>query len=434
MSAHSPIRATPSHIMRTHPSSLPFRRMASLAVCVLAYLSISPLQAAYWNQNQSQTQSQNRDLDGDGIPNIVDPDIDNDGIPNIVDHNVDGGIALTGPYAGQYLGDHIDNDNPTEEDIDDDGLADVSLAEKDIDGDSKNDDDSTEIDIDGDGRSNNNSTDIDIDGDGIRNDDPSDDDDDGDDIDDLDDDDDNNDGVKDIDDDNHHPETEEGEVSVELSAEPSAPSEASVKLSLQHYGTGDIKCVIDARDLGVGNYEFIVDGVPRGTLAVAQESSHTRGLLVFKSTGSSGGLLLDFPIAEQSVAIRQGVTDYFTGTAPVLPGPGEGDDSITLFKGPSAPSGSQAEVSMHFGANGPTTLEVQIEDVTTGDYTLLIGDDVRGTIHVTGTPGDTQGHLHFEIGGSGSSLPLDFPCAGQPIAVTQGGATYFFGQLPSAMP
>ena len=130
---------------------LPIRRMTSLAACVLACLSFSPLHAAYWNQNQSQTHSQNRDLDGDGIPNIVDPDIDNDGIPNIVDSNVDGGIAIVGPYAGQYLGDHIDNDNPTEEDMDDDGLADVSLAEKDIDGDSKNDDDSTETDIDGDG-------------------------------------------------------------------------------------------------------------------------------------------------------------------------------------------------------------------------------------------------------------------------------------------
>ncbi len=182
------------------------------------------------------------------------------------------------------------------------------------------------------------------------------------------------------------------------------------------------------------NYEFIVDGVTRGTLTVSQESSHTRGLLVFKSTGSNGSILLNFPIAEQSVSIRQGVTDFFTGTAPVLPGPSEGDDSIALFKSPNAPAGSQAEVSMHFGTNGPTTLEVQIGNMPAGNYTLLIGDDVRGTIQVTGTPGDTQGQLHFEVGGSGSNLPLDFPCAGQSIAITQGGTTYFFGQLPSAAP
>lgn len=392
----------------------------------------SSLHAAYWDRNRNQTQSQNRDLDGDGIPNIVDPDIDNDGIPNMTDPNVDGGIALVGPFAGQYLGDHIDNDNPTEEDIDDDGLADNSLAEKDIDGDGRNDDDSTELDIDGDGRENNSSADIDIDGDGIRNDDPSDDDDDGDDIDDLDDDDDDNDGVKDIDDDNHHPEGEEGEVKVELNAEPSAPSGSAADLTLQHYGTGAIKCVIDARDLVAGNYDFIVAGTVRGTLVIAP--GNDRGFLTYKSTGSNGSLLLDFIVAGQPVALRQGSTDFFTGTAPALPGPGEGDDSITLFKAPSAPSGSQAEVSMHFGAGGPTTLEVQIVDLPVGDYTLLVGDDVRGAIHVTGASGDTEGQIHFETGGSSPTLPLDFPCAGQSIAITQGGMTFFFGQLPSAAP
>lgn len=407
--------------------------MATLAACVLACLAPSS-QAAYWNQNQSQTQSQNRDLDGDGVPNIVDPDIDNDGIPNIVDHNVDGGIALTGPLAGQYLGDHVDNDNPTEEDIDDDGLADHSLAEKDIDGDSKNDDDATELDIDGDGRNNSSSTDIDIDGDGIRNDESADDDDDGDDLDDFNDDDDNNDGVKDIDDDSHHLESEEGEVKIALNAEPSAPSGSSMDLTLQHYGSGDIKCVIDARDLAVGNYDVVIGGVSRGSLTVNQESSHTRGILVFKSTGSNGSILLDFPIAEQTVSVRQGATDFFTGNSPALPGPGEGDDSITLFKGSAAPEPSQAEVSMHFGTSGPTTLEVQLDGVPTGDYTLLVGDAARGTIHVTGTPGNTEGQLHFEIGGSGSTQPLDFPCAGQPIAITQGDTTFFFGQLPSAAP
>lgn len=421
------------HASTSQVTATTSRRMAALAACAFACLSL-PVHAAYWNQNQNQTQSQNRDLDGDAVPNIVDPDIDGDGIPNIIDRNVDGGIALTGPYAGQYLGDHVDNDNPTEEDIDDDGLADHSLAEKDIDGDSKNDDDPTEIDTDGDGRNNDSASDIDIDGDGIRNDDAADDDNDGDDVSDFDDDDDNNDGVKDIDDDSHQLESEEGEVNLGLNAEAAAPSGSSVNLTLQHYGSGEIKCVIDARDLAAGNYDVLIGGVSRATLAVVQESSHTRGIVIFKSTGSNGSVLLNFPIAEQSVAIHQGGTDYFTGTTPVLPGPGEGDDAFPLFKGPSALAESQAEVSMHFGASGPTTLEVQISDATTGDYTLLIGDAVRGTIHVTGTPGDTEGHLHFEVGGSGSTLPLDFPSAGQSIAITQGGDTLFFGQLLSAAP
>ena len=76
-----------------------------------------------------------RDLDGDGIPNVVDPDVDNDGIPNALDQNIDGGIALSGPFKDQYIGDHEEDNDPSELDMDDDGLNDDSLGETDIDGD-----------------------------------------------------------------------------------------------------------------------------------------------------------------------------------------------------------------------------------------------------------------------------------------------------------
>lgn len=142
-----------------------------------------------------------RDLDGDGIPNISDPDIDNDGIPNGLDLNVDGGVALSGPYAGKYIGDHWNNDSPKEKDIDDDGLADNSPLELDIDGDGLLDTDPAELDIDGDGRLDSAPDELDTDGDGVV--DRRDLDDDGDGIPDADDPDDDGDGVPDQLDDDH---------------------------------------------------------------------------------------------------------------------------------------------------------------------------------------------------------------------------------------
>jgi hypothetical protein len=404
------------------------RWMKLLAVLLLA-VWCPDANAAYWNRNRSQTHSQARDLDGDGIPNLVDTDIDGDGIPNITDDNIDGGIAKSGPYADQYVGDHTNNDNPSEEDIDDDGLSDDSLGEKDIDGDGKLDDDSTENDIDGDGRHNDDPADMDIDGDGLKNDESSESDDDGDGMDDLDDDDDNNDGIKDIDDDHHHPESEEGEVQANLLGQPAAPNGSSAKVTLQHFGTGQIKFVIDAEDLTVGNYELLVAGVTRGTVSVVEDSSHTRGILVFKTGGSNGSLPLDFIVALQAIALRQGGTDFFTGTAPALPAASEGDDSINLFRGPGATGDAEAEVSMHFGATGPTSLEVSIENVPVGAYSVVIGDATRGTLNVTSSAGQTQGELHFAAGGNPA---LDFPSAGQSISITQGETTFFFGQLPSS--
>lgn len=140
-----------------------------------------------------------RDLDGDGVPNLVDTDLDNDGIPNSRDRNVDGGIALSGPFKGKYIGDHLKNDDQNELDIDSDGLRDNSNSELDIDGDGRKDDASTEADIDGDGKLDNSTTETNTDGDGYTN--RNDQDDDGDGVRDSDDDDDDGDGQDDYDDD-----------------------------------------------------------------------------------------------------------------------------------------------------------------------------------------------------------------------------------------
>lgn len=419
--------------MKTIRTMLTSKWMPLLAVLVIAAWCPT-LKAAYWNKNNSQSHSQGRDLDGDGIPNIVDPDIDNDGIPNIFDKNVDGGIARNGPYAGTYIGDHIDNDNPAEDDIDDDGLADDSLGEKDIDGDGKLDSD--DDDIDGDGRLNGNPSDIDIDGDGLRNDDHAEADEDGDGIDNIEDDDDNNNGVRDIDDSDFHADEGENEVEGDLSAQPAAPANSTVKITLQRFGTGSAKFTVEARNLAVGSYALMVAGAGHGTLAVVQKSGNTEGKLVFKSADSgSGDLLLDFTVAGQTVEVRQGATVYFSGTAPAFPAisSGEsGDNSVSLTRSPWVSGEAKAEASLHFGASGPTGLEVQMEKVPAGSYTVMIGEAARGTLAVTSTADGTEGELDFSVNPSGGTLALDFPAAGQSISLVQGTETFFFGQLPSA--
>ncbi|MCP5560081.1 MAG: hypothetical protein H7A55_20225 [Verrucomicrobiaceae bacterium] len=110
------------------------------------------------------------DLDQDGIPNISDPDVDNDGLPNGTDPNVDGGLCVSGPLAGRYIGDRLNNDHRSERDIDGDGLADGSLIENDIDGDGLKNDDVLEDDIDGDGKSDDAADELNIDGDAYNDD------------------------------------------------------------------------------------------------------------------------------------------------------------------------------------------------------------------------------------------------------------------------
>lgn len=483
-------------LMKTTLLTSPPRWM-KLAAVMLVGVWTADTDAAYWNRNRNQSQkSSTRDLDGDGIPNVVDPDIDNDGIPNALDKNIDGGIALTGPFAGKQIGDSSDNDSASEDDIDDDGLPDDSLGEKDIDGDGKLNDDSTEKDIDGDGRdddstaerdidgdgrdddsaneddidgdgrsdddplehdidgdgkddssdddidgdgkSNDDPADTDEDGDGKQNDDPADTDEDGDGVSDRNDNDDNNNGIADVDDSGHHPEDGESEVTSDLVAGPAAPNNSSVKVTLQTFGTGSSKFVVDARDLVVGSYELLVNDIVRGTLSVVQVSSKTRGTLVFKTADSgSGDLLLDFPVSTQPIALRQGGIVYFSGTAPTAGSSTDTGDvgagTVVLTRAPSVPNEAQAEASLEFGTAGPTELQIQVEKVPAGEYAVIIGEALRGTVSVTASPpANPSGTLVFKVTPEGAELPLNFPVAGQSISIAQDGVSVFFGQLPTA--
>jgi hypothetical protein len=317
------------------------------------------------------------DLDGDGIPNIVDPDVDNDGLPNALDENVDGGIAKSGPYAGQYLGDHVNNDNPSEKDIDDDGLADDSLgetdtdgdaktdadpqeadtdgdfrddsqpaerdmdgdgrlddelAEDDIDGDSLDDDefveddidgdnssDSMDDDIDGDSRGNSVVDDDDIDGDGRANNADDETDDDGDGAHDRDDSDDNNDGIEDQNDDNHHGEPDEVEQKVDLSAGPAATAGSSARVALQSMASGQKELKITGRDFPEGSYDIVIAGIVRGTLAMEDEEGELRGETEFE-TGDDDHPL-DFPVVGEAISLVQAGAVWFSGIIPTPPPP-----------------------------------------------------------------------------------------------------------------
>lgn len=438
------------------------------------------------------------DLDGDGIPNLVDPDVDNDGIPNAFDRNIDGGIAKSGPYEGRYIGDHIENENPAEDDMDADGLADDSLAEKDtdgdgklddsdleddIDGDNRKDDSSAERDIDGDGKEDDSDMEDDIDGDGIddddaqehdidgdgkldgdasesdtdgdgkingdvsendtdgdglNNDDPEEMDDDGDGAEDRNDDDDDSDGTADIDEDNHHAENDEDEVDLYLTDLPAAPQDSSAHLTYKHLATGSAKLSISLRDVTVGSYDLVIAGTVRGSIQVVnQGGSHTRGDIVFK-TGSltNGALLLDFMVSDQTVVIRQSAVDFFTGVVPttVLEEGGSGTQSVVLNPASGTPSQAEANAEIEYTLTGPQQLQVQIENLPVGSYSIVIGDVLRGTISVTTGTSGTHGQVSFKKQPSGAELPLNFLVSGQPISITQGTTAFFSGVLPAAPP
>jgi hypothetical protein len=433
--------------MKKHP--LTTLRCPALAVALLASALFPP--AAF---------AAAPDLDGDGIPNVVDPDIDSDGIPNALDRNVDGGIAKSGTHKDQYIGDHLDNDSPAENDIDGDDLADDSLGERDTDGDGRRNDDATELDIDGDDRKDDAPGEMDIDGDGanddasveddvdgdgfsdddssemdIDGDSRSDDDDtdidgdsransdaaevdtdgdgksdgtvaetndDGDRMENRQDGDDDNDGNADEDDSDHRREDDEMQVQTEI-PRAGAPAGSRLRAMIERTATGKIKFRLEGRDFPAGAYAVIVDGTNIGSLTMVASGGESEGGQEWETNHNKPEELpLNIDIIGKPIILTAGGTTFFSGTVPTPPAPGDPGTPPTpvpgiLTKGPAAPAGASGHVEISFSAQGPNELEVEIEDVPAGSYQVLIGGTARGTLTAAAVNGTVKGKLKYDV-------------------------------------
>lgn len=433
------------------------------------------------------------DLDGDGVPNIVDPDIDNDGVPNALDRNIDGGIARSGPHAGKHIGDHLDNDSPAERDIDDDGQDDGSLADRDIDGDGRADDsplendtdgdrrnddsaaerdvdgdgqnddeaaeddidgdgfaddDDTEMDIDGDntsddndadvdgdGRNNDDNAEMDTDGDNRADDDAAEDNDDGDSLPDRADADDDNDGVEDNNDPDHRGEADELEVQVSL-ARQAAPSGSRSRVKIQRMATGKVELELDARGLTAGAVDVTVDGVVIGQMVIDAGGEGEQQWETNANDQDEINLTID--VIGKSITVGRAGVVYFAGTVPQPPDAPTGvgvvvtPGSDRLIPGPAAPVGAKGKLEAEFGGAGVVSLELEVEALEAGSYTVVIGGEERAVMTVSGGKGKVRWDTEAKI--SEGRLPLDFAAAGLPVSIVQGEAVYFTGNVPAAGP
>ena len=434
---------------------------ATATAAVLSLMLVVPLRSA----------PSALDLDGDGIPNIVDPDIDNDGIPNALDDNVDGGVAKAGPFAGKYIGDHVNNDNPAEKDIDGDALADDSLAEHDIDGDGKTNDDTIEMDIDGDGRVDDAASEKDIDGDGRNDDDLNEDDIDGDGYDDDDatemdtdgdgrnngnadevdtdgdganddmdddtdgdgnsnaeDDDDNNDGVED-DDDGSPDGPGEQKLTNQLTRTAAATATATAKAQIHLRSTGSAKFEVEVEHFVPGSYDLLVGGIPRGVILI--EAGQSDGQIEFDTAPNDPGeILLDFNPAGQTLSILSGGIEYFTGQAPT-PGASEQSWESSLARSPAAPANAEGSLKFSLSSGGSVTLTIELQNLVAGVYDVKVAGVIRGQVTMTLHSNEVEGRLKFTpTPNDPDEALLDFDAAHQPVVIEQNGVTYLSGDSP----
>ena len=100
----------------------------------------------------------------------------------------------------------------------------------------------------------------------------------------------------------------------------------------------------------------------------------------------------------------------------------------------NGPTSAEATIEWSVDSDdGDTELEIELEGVPEGDYTVVVGGEAKGVLQARqDDDGDeAEGELSFYSDGRDGALLLDFNPLGHTIEITSGDTVYFSATLPS---
>lgn len=192
---------------------------------------------------------------------------------------------------------------------------------------------------------------------------------------------------------------------------------------------------VEIEDVAIGAYEVIVGGIVRGTLTVLDVDGETEGELEFDTDADEPGELpLDFDPVGQTVEVRQGATVFFSNVVGAPGGPGscgEAFDEPDLDDvGPDADADGKARFRQELDCD--RDFRVEAEDLPAGDYEVVVGGIVRGTLTVADLGGGVfEGELEFDNEVEPGKLLLDFDPRGLLVEVRQGATVFLSVTMPN---
>jgi cytochrome c oxidase assembly protein Cox11 len=198
---------------------------------------------------------------------------------------------------------------------------------------------------------------------------------------------------------------------------------------------------VELEDVAAGAYDLFVNGAVVGAIVAAPDplTGRIEGEIEFSTdTDDAEDLPLTFDPVNANVEIRLGATLLFSGIAdPNSPAPAvcTADETTVLLAAAAGQPGAKGDASLRVRSDCRSSFRVQIEDVTTGTYDLVVGGVVRGTITAALDPvsGEIQGEIEFSNSDDQpGDLPLTFDPAGQTIEVSQGGIVALSSVLGAA--
>ncbi len=218
---------------------------------------------------------------------------------------------------------------------------------------------------------------------------------------------------------------------------------------------GLAKFEVDIENVPVGEYTLVVGGVVRGAFDVQVEDAGeaAEGYIEFFSPKRGYHPLLDFDPRGEPVQITSGGVIVASGVFPIEStiiglqpdddddGNDDGNDDSgndedngdtgeTVLRQRMTNAGvfPQGQAKLEFESEGnEQELELEVEDIPAGDYSVMVNTVSKGTITVVERgDGDLEGDLEFRSPARAGYALLDFDPRGALIEVLDGSTTLFF--------
>jgi len=195
---------------------------------------------------------------------------------------------------------------------------------------------------------------------------------------------------------------------------------ASTNLEIDENGKQEFKVKIE--NVPPGTYDVLVNGILVGSI----DATSGKGKIEFASAPDKDELPLSFDPAGATVEIRLADALVFSGTTSAqIPGLDVCEPSAGHQVLEPATTG-EAVAELETDGDCGKEFAVEVQGVAAGEYELVVGGVVRGTIPVTeGRTGRTRGGIEFSSELDEDKLPLDFDPVGAPIEVRLGDVVVF---------
>lgn len=188
---------------------------------------------------------------------------------------------------------------------------------------------------------------------------------------------------------------------------------------------------VEIEDVPTGDYDLFVDDILRGMITVVDLGGGViEGELEFTTRPDEvGELFLDFDPAGALIEVKQGSTLFFSGTQGQAQ-PGGGTTACTPsevelpLRNTGTIANAKGKARLRVRDDCDEDFRVEIEDVPTGDYDILVDGVHRGTITTAEIGSEIVGQIEFDSDpDEPGELLLDFDPRGQLIEILDGGAT-----------